>query len=42
MQPTPIFLPGKSRGQNNLVGLSPWGQKRDKLAIEQQQQLLEY
>ena len=24
-QPTPIFLPGKSHGQRNLVGYSPWG-----------------
>ena len=24
MQPTPVFLPGKSRGQRNLVGYSPW------------------
>ena len=26
-QPTPIFLPGKSHGQRNLVGYSPWGRK---------------
>ena len=26
-QPTLIFLPGKSRGQRNLVGYSPWGHK---------------
>ena len=24
---TPIFLPGKSHGQRNLVGYSPWGHK---------------
>ena len=24
-QPTPVFLPGKSRGQRSLVGYSPWG-----------------
>ena len=24
-QPTPVFLPGKSHGQRNLVGYSPWG-----------------
>ena len=24
-QPTPVFLPGESRGQRNLVGYSPWG-----------------
>ena len=23
-QPTPVFLPGKSNGQRNLVGYSPW------------------
>ena len=26
-QPTPVFLPGKSHGQRNLVGYSPWGLK---------------
>ena len=25
--PTPVFLPGKSHGWRNLVGLSPWGCK---------------
>ena len=25
-QPTPVFLPGKSHGQRNLAGYSPWGQ----------------
>ena len=24
MQPTPVFLPGKSHGQRNLAGYSPW------------------
>ena len=24
-QATPVFLPGKSHGQKNLVGYSPWG-----------------
>ena len=24
-QPTPVFLPGESRGQRNLVGYGPWG-----------------
>ena len=24
-QPTPVFLPGKSHGQESLVGYSPWG-----------------
>ena len=28
-QPTPVFLPGKSQRQRNLVGYSPWGHKRD-------------
>ena len=23
-RPTPVFLPGESRGQRNLVGYSPW------------------
>ena len=23
-QPTPVFLPGKSRGQRSLIGYSPW------------------
>ena len=26
-QPTPILLPGKSRGWRSLVGYSPWGRK---------------
>ena len=26
-QPTPVLLPGKSRGRRNLVGYSPWGRK---------------
>ena len=26
-QPTPVFLPGKSHGQRNLVDYSPWGCK---------------
>ena len=25
--PTPVFLPGKSHGQRNLVDYSPWGHK---------------
>ena len=24
MQPTPVFLPGKSHGQRSLAGYSPW------------------
>ena len=27
MQPTPVFLPGKSHGQRSLAGYSPWGPK---------------
>ena len=27
MQPTPIFLSGKSQGHRRLVGYSPWGRK---------------
>ena len=27
-QPAPVFLPGKSHGQRNLAGYSPWGHKR--------------
>ena len=27
-QPTPVFLPGKSRGQRSLVGYSPWDCKQ--------------
>ena len=27
MQPTPVFLPGESHGQRNLVGYSPWAAK---------------
>ena len=27
MQPTPVFLPGKSHGLRILVGYSPWGRK---------------
>ena len=24
MEPMPVFLPGESHGQRNLVGYSPW------------------
>ena len=27
-QPPPVFLPGKSHGQGNLAGYSPWGHQR--------------
>ena len=26
-QPTPVFLPGESRGQGSLTGCSPWDHK---------------
>ena len=26
-QPTPVLLPGKSRGRRSLVGFSPWGRE---------------
>ena len=26
-QPTPVFLPGESHGQRNLMGYGPWGHK---------------
>ena len=26
-QPSPVFLPGESRGQRSLAGYSPWGHK---------------
>ena len=29
-QPSPIFLPGKSHGQESLVGYSPWGGERNR------------
>ena len=28
-QPTPLLLPGESRGQRSLVGYSPWGSQID-------------
>ena len=30
-QPTPVFLPGESHGQRNLVGYSPWGLSQTQL-----------
>ena len=32
MQPTPVFLPGKSYGQRSLVGYSPWGHKESDMS----------
>ena len=41
LQPTPVFLPGKSHGQRNLAGNGPWGRKEsDNLTTKQQQQNL--
>ena len=34
MAPAPVFLPGESHGQKNLVGCSPWGRKESKTATE--------
>ena len=40
MATTPVFLPGKSHGQNSLVGYSPWGLKEsDNLVNKQQREL---
>ena len=33
-QPTPVMLPGKSHGQGNLVGYSPWGLKELDTTVE--------
>ena len=30
-QPTPVFLPGKSRGWRSLAGYSPWGHKESEI-----------
>ena len=27
-KPSPVFLPGESHGQRNLVGYSPWGSQK--------------
>jgi len=27
-KPTPVFLPGKSHGESNLVAYSPWGRQK--------------
>ena len=40
LQPTPVFLPGKSHGQRSLVGYSPGSRKsRTQIATKQQQQM---
>ena len=37
-QPTPVFLPGESRGQRKLTGYSPWGCRvRHKWVTEQKE-----
>ena len=38
-RPTPVFLPGESHGQRNLVGYSPWGHTESDMteAIEHSQ-----
>jgi len=38
-QPTPVFLPGESRGQRSLTGYSPWGQKQSETTDHTAQQL---
>ena len=37
-QATPVFLPGKSRGQRSLASYSPWGHKRVRHDIVAKQQ----
>ena len=37
-QPTPVFLPGESHGQRNLVGYSPWDRKRVRCDLMTKQQ----
>ena len=34
-QPIPVFLPGKSHGQRNLVGYSPWGRKESDMTKQE-------
>ena len=33
MATTPVSLPGKSHGQESLVGCSPWGRKESGMTI---------
>ena len=33
MQPTPVFLPGKSHGQWSLAGYSPWGSQKNQTGL---------
>ena len=38
-QSSPVFLPGRSHGQRNLAGYSPWGRRvRHDFMTKQQQQ----
>ena len=39
-QPTPVFLPGKSHGQRNLTGYSPWGHKESDTTVWLTQQFI--
>ena len=39
-QSTPVLLPGKSHGQRNLVGYSPWGRKESDTTERQKHHLL--
>ena len=39
-QPTPVFLPGKSHGQRNLVGCSPWGYKKSQTQLSNRVHIL--
>ena len=39
-QPTPVFLPGESRGQRSLVGCSPWGRTESDTTEVMWQQLV--
>ena len=39
-QPTPVFLPGESRGQRSLVGCSPWGRTESDTTEAMWQQLV--
>ena len=41
-QPTPVFLPGKYRGQRSLAGYSPWDHKRGRFNIVTKLQILKF
>ena len=38
MATPPVFLPGKSHGQRNVAGCSPWGHKRVGHSLHTKQQ----